>query len=145
MAEGDIKPFFIKEKIQDMMKYGNKALEHFPWRDRALADEIRKCMLDMLKLAIRVERKYYKKTTLQELDIDIDFLRHLIRQASDPDYYNELVPKRGRGGRVVKGADGKQIMVRMQPPLPLRKYEHWSRLVDEIGRMVGGYIKTVRQ
>ena len=145
MAEGDIKPFFIKEKILDMMKYGNKALEHFPWRDRALADEIRKRMLHMLELAIRVEKKHYKKTTLQDLDIDIDVLRHYIRQASDPDYYNELVPKRGRGGRVVKGADGKQIMVRMQPPLPPRKYEHWSRLVDEIGRMVGGYIKTVRQ
>jgi hypothetical protein len=145
MPEDSVTPFKIKEKIFDMMKYGNKALEQFPWRDRALADEIRKRMLRMLELTIRIEKKFYKKTTLQDLDIEIDILRHNIRLAHDPDYYNEQVPKRGRGGRIVKGLDGKAVMVKVQPPLPLRKYEQWSRLVDEIGRMVGGYIKTVRQ
>lgn len=145
MAESDVKPFLIKEKIQDMMKYGKKALQHFPWRERELADKISEVMYRMLELAIRVEKKFYKKTTLQDLDITIDLLRHLLRVASEQDYYNELVPKRGRGGRVVKGPDGSAIMVRVQPPLPLRKYEYWSRLVDEIGRMVGGYIKTARQ
>ena len=145
MPEDSVTPFKIKEKIFDMMKYGNKALEQFPWRDRVLADEIRKRMLRMLELTIRIEKKFYKKTTLQDLDIEIDILRHNIRLAHDPDYYNEQVPKRGRGGRIVKGLDGKAVMVKVQPPLPLRKYEQWSRLVDEIGRMVGGYIKTVRQ
>ena len=146
MGENEaIKPFYIKEKILDMMKYGNRALQHFPWREKALAEEIKANMYRLLYQAIRVEKRYYKKTTLQELDIEIDVLRHNLRLAHDPDYYNEQVPKRGRGGRIVKGLNGKAVMVKVQPPLPIRKYEQWSRLVDEIGRMVGGYIKTVRQ
>ena len=146
MGENEaIKPFYIKEKILDMMKYGNRALQHFPWREKALAEEIKANMYRLLYQAIRVEKRYYKKTTLQELDIEIDVLRHNLRLAHDPDYYNEQVPKRGRNGRIVKGPDGKPIMVKIQPPLPPRKYEQWSRLLDEIGRMVGGYIKTARQ
>lgn len=56
--------FILKEKIQDMMKYGNPAVANFPRRDRQLADSIRRSMLTMLRLAIQIEKKYYKKTTL---------------------------------------------------------------------------------
>ena len=29
--------------------------------------------------------------------------------------------------------------------LPLSKYENWSRMVNEIGRMLGGWIKAMKQ
>ena len=114
--------FILKEKISDMMKYGNPATANFPRRDRQLADSIRRSMLAMLRLAIQIEKKYYKKTTLQELDIELDVLRHLIRVAQDKDYYG---PK-------------------IAPPLPFKKYEYWSKLLNEIGRIIGGYMKFVK-
>lgn len=114
--------FILKEKIQDMMKYGNPAVANFPRRDRQLADSIRRSMLTMLRLAIQIEKKYYKKTTLQELDVELDVLRHLIRVAQDRDYYGQ----------------------NLAPPLSFKKYEYWSKLLSEIGRIIGGYMKCVK-
>lgn len=114
--------FKLKEKIADMMKYGKKAVANFPRRERQTADEIRQSMLTMYRLAIRVEKKYYKKTTLEELDIELDTLRHMVRVAADRDYYDQNVA----------------------PPLSFKKYEYWSGLLNEIGRMIGGYMKYVK-
>lgn len=75
--------FLLKEKIADMIKYGKKAVANFPRRERQTADEIRRTMLNMYRLSIVIEKKYYKKTTLQDLDIELDVLRHLIRLAQD--------------------------------------------------------------
>lgn len=138
------KPFYLKTKIEDMMKYGKKAVASFPRRERQTADEIRSTMLEMYRLAIQIERKYYKKTTLQELDVNLEILRHLVRLAADKDYYDDMVAKRDSSGRVVKDEQGKAIKVRMQPPLPMKKYQVWSGMLEEIGRMIGGYIKSVK-
>ncbi len=105
-----------------MIKYGKRAVAHFPRRERQTADEIRGSMLKMYRLAIEIEKKYYKKTTLQEMDIELDVLRHFIRLAQDKDYYDNNVA----------------------PPLPFKKYAVWSKLLDEIGRIIGGYMKSVK-
>ena len=118
----DTTSFIIKEKIADMMKYGKQAVANFPRRERQTADEIRRSMLTMYRLSIMVEKKYYKKTTLQELDIELDVLRHLIRLAQDRDYYGRNVA----------------------PPLPFKKYEYWSGMLSEIGRIIGGYMKYAK-
>lgn len=138
------KPFYLKTKIEDMMKYGKKAVASFPRRERQTADEIRATILDMYRLAIQIERKYYKKSTLQELDVNLEILRHLVRLAADKDYYDDMVVKRDSSGRVVKDNNGKAIKVRMQPPLPKKKYEVWCGMLEEIGRIIGGYIKFVK-
>lgn len=114
--------FILKQKIADMTKYGNHAVLQFPKPHRALATEIKITMLKMLRLVIAVERKYYKKTDLRDLDIELDVLRHLIRMAQDKDYYG---PK-------------------FAPPLAFKKYEYWAGLLDEIGRIIGGYSKYVQ-
>lgn len=118
----DTTSFILKEKIADMMKYGKQAVANFPRRERQTADEIRRSMLTMYRLSIMVEKKYYKKTTLQELDIELDVLRHLIRLAQDGDYYGRNVA----------------------PPLPFKKYEYWSGMLSEIGRIIGGYMKYAK-
>ena len=112
--------FILQEKIADMIKYGKRAVSPFPRREKQTADEIRTCMLAMLRLAIKIKKKYYKKTTLQELDEELEVLRVMLRVAVDKDYYDPNIA----------------------PPLPFRKYEHWSKLNDEIGRIIGGYIKS---
>ena len=118
----DTTSFILKEKIADMMKYGKQAVANFPRRERQTADEIRRSMLTMYRLSIMVEKKYYKKTTLQELDIELDVLRHLIRLAQDRDYYGRNVA----------------------PPLPFKKYEYWSGMLSEISRIIGGYMKYAK-
>ena len=86
-TNGKATPFILKEKIADMIKYGKPAVADFPRRERQTADEIRRCMMTMYRLSIVIEKKYYKKTTLQELDVELDILRHLIRLAQDKDFY----------------------------------------------------------
>ena len=138
-------PFYLKTKIEDMMKYGKKAVAQFPRRERQTADEIRKTMLEMYKLSIMIERKYFKKTTLQELDVQLEILRHLVRLASDKDYYDERTPKKSPDGNTIKDKNGNAEYVKVQPPLPMKKYECWSNMLSEIGRLIGGYIKSVKQ
>ena len=77
-------------------------------------------MYTMLEMAVRLEKKYHKKTTLQDLDIEVDVLRNLLRLAKDPDLY----PKQ-------------------KPCLDFHTWEVWMRKVDEIGRMIGGYTEWV--
>lgn len=114
--------FKIKEKIYEMIRYGSPALLQFPRTERyELAGKIRNRMYGMLEYAVIIEKKYYKKTTLQDLDVELDVLRHLIRLAADRNLYPNNTAC-----------------------LPFKKYEHWAKLLDEIGRMIGGYIKTVK-
>lgn len=80
------KPFFLKEKISEMMKYGMPLVDAFPRRERKLADILRDSMLEMYRLATRLERKYYKKTTLEDLDIELAVLKEFVIVASDKDY-----------------------------------------------------------
>ena len=114
--------FILKEKIADMMKYGKKAVAQFPRRERQTADEIRASMLTMYRLSIVIEKRYYKKTTLQELDVELDVLRHFIRMAQDGDFYDR----------------------NYTPPLPFLKYEEWSKRLGEIGRIIGGLLKIAK-
>lgn len=113
--------FKIKEKIYEMILYGNPQLKDFPRTERyVLAGDIRKTMYGMLELAVRLEKKYHKKTTLQDLDIEVDVLRNLLRLAKDPNLY----PKQ-------------------KPCLDFHTWEVWIKKVDEIGRMIGGYMDWV--
>lgn len=123
LSAGNENCFILKTKIEDMMKYGKKAVACFPRQERQTADEIRKSMIAMYRYIIEIERKYYKKTTLQELDVELAVLRHLVRLASDKDYYDTT---------------------KICPPLPLKKYEVWSIMLNEIGKLIGGYMKSLK-
>ena len=107
--------FHIKEKIYEMILYGNPQLKDFPKTERyVLAGDIRKTMYTMLEMAVRLEKKYHKKTTLQDLDIEVDVLRNLLRLAKDPNLYPN-----------------------QKPCLNFHTWEVWMRKVDEIGRLFG--------
>ncbi len=103
----------IEVKIFDMMKYGYKALVQFPKSEKfALAADIKHCMDTMLERCIEAKLKYYKKTTLQDLDVENYKLRAYLRLAHEMGY---LAPK---------------------------KYEVWSAQSVEIGKMLGGWLKS---
>lgn len=99
-----------------MIEYGYVALRQYPKSERhTLAAETKQSMYDLLKLIIRANKKYYKKTTLQDIDIELENLRYLVRLANGLGF------------------------------LPFRKFEHWSRLLNEIGKMLGGWLKAMQQ
>lgn len=103
--------FQLLEKIEALDVYSHKAVAQFPKSERhVLASDVREAVAGMMRLTIRALKQYHKKTTLTDLDIEVDYLRKLIRKSHRLGYI-----------------DG-------------HKYEIWSRHVDEIGRMVGGWI-----
>lgn len=120
---GEYKPFWLREKIKEMLQYGYPLTMGFPRKSKELADEMRRCMIAMYELSVELDKKYYKKTTTQTLDVTLATLRELVIMASDKDYY---------GGKY-------------QPPLTMHQREVWAKMNDEIGRLLGGYIKTMKQ
>lgn len=120
---GTYKPFYLKEKIGDMMRYARPITMQFGRRNRDLADEIRKSMLKMYHLAVELEKKYYRKSTTQELDVELEWLRHLVRLAADKSCFGE----------------------KFAPPISEHQYEVWSRYNEEIGNLLGGYLKTLQR
>jgi len=106
----------ILQKIFDMIEYGYPALAQFPKSEKfALAADIKRCMDRMLERTIEAQKKYYKKTTLQELDVEIMKLRAYLRLSHNLGF------------------------------LPRKKYEIWSEKVVEIGKMLGGWLKSVKR
>ena len=104
----------IRQKCEDMIAYGYVAIRQFPKSERhVLAQEVRLTMWAILRLIIITNRRYHKKTTMQDLDAELDLLRSQIRISMELKY------------------------------LPFEKYEVWSRHVDEIGRMIGGWFKSL--
>lgn len=112
--------FKTKNKVYELLLYAGPQLEQFPKSQRVLANDIRATMLQILRLVVTLENKHYKKTTLGELDNEVDVLRHLVRLAADPNYMRDK-----------------------KPCLPIRKYEQMSKKINEIGCMIGGYYKSL--
>lgn len=62
----------IRQKCEAMIEYGYVALRQFPKFERhVLAAEIRTSMLALLRLIVVCNKRYHKKTTLQELDAEL--------------------------------------------------------------------------
>lgn len=113
MATEELK---IIQKTYDMIQYGYNAISQFPKSEKyALGTDMKRCMHQILELTIVCQKKYYKKTTLQELDVEVTKLKAYTRLAKDLGF------------------------------LSFKKYEVWSGLNVEIGKMVGGWIKSAKQ
>ena len=103
----------ILQKVYDMTAFAYEAITQFPKSEKyALGADIKRCIHSILRFAIEGQKRYHKKTTLQNLDIEIAVLRGLVRLAHERKF------------------------------LPTSKYETWSGLNVELGRMVGGWIKS---
>lgn len=105
----------IRRRTEEMIAYAYVALRQFPKAERhVLSAEIRGSCWKLLRLIVICNKRYHKKTTLQDLDAELDLLRSLVRMAHELGF------------------------------LAFAKYETWSRQLDEIGRMAGGWIKAMK-
>lgn len=112
----EVSPYAILlMKIEELDAYSQIALQQYPRIERyALCADVRKSLASIERLTIIAWKRYHKKTTLQDLDVEIEVLRMWLRKSLRLKY---ITPHR---------------------------YETWSRQVNEIGRMVGGWMRSLR-
>ena len=101
-------------KFEEVDSYTDIATKQYPRHERhLLAAETRSAMGSIHRLLITAWKRYHKKTTLSDLDIEVEVLRHLIRKALRKRYINSS------------------------------RYQVWVGHVNEFGAMLGGWIKRV--
>lgn len=106
----------IEQKIHDMALYAYPVLAQYPKSEKfAMVTDIKHVIDEMFRLTSSAKKKYFKKTTLQDLDVCIDTMQKYIRLSFELKF---ISPK---------------------------KYEAWSKEMKEIGKMLGGWLKTVNQ
>lgn len=117
----------LDRKFVDFAKLLNLYLNHFPHHEKyGLALEIRRASYDVYGLIVECQKRYHKKTTLTALDIRHEQLRMFIRLANELGYFGFKDGKHDDAGRAA------------------HRYLTLSRLVDELGRMIGGWIVADR-
>jgi hypothetical protein len=108
----------------------NTYLNHFPRHEKyALAQEIRSAAYDVYAMIQEAQKRYHKKTTLTNLDIRHEQLRMFISLANELGYFEF------RGG---------ERSTERPEALAAKRYLALSRHVDELGRMIGGWIAAER-
>ena len=99
-----------------MLQYGYQALKQFPRSEKyTFAAEIKMTMIKVMKLIISTNKKYHKKTTMRKLDTQLELLKTYLRLARDLEF------------------------------LSFKKYEIWSKKLEEIGKLIGGWMKSVNE
>jgi four helix bundle protein len=119
----------LNRKFVEFAKLLNIYLNHFPKHEKfALANLIRNTAYEIYDAITEGQKRYHKKTTLSNLDIAHEKLRMQLHLANELGYF------RYRGGR--DDEDGDETA--------RRRYLAISAMVDELGRMIGGWIKTMK-
>lgn len=104
----------LQQKVEDMLQYGYPLLTKFPKAEKfSLAEDIRLCMNEMLRLTIAVDKKKSKLTALEKLDIENATLQAFIRLSKDLKF------------------------------ISVHSYGVWETKLVEIGKMIGGLLRTV--
>lgn len=115
-------------KMIELIKLANINLNHFPKHEKyGLCQHIRQNMYGIYDLIIEAEKRYHKKTTLVNLDIAHEQLRMLFRLAFELGYFEYH--------------NGKSVRSEAEYR---RRYLAVNGLVDEVGAMIGGWIKSER-
>jgi len=118
----------LNRKFMEFAKLMNIYLNHFPKHEKyALANIIRNTAYEMYDYITEGQKRYFKKTSLTGLDIVHEKLRMQLFLAYELGYFNF---KDGRNNK-------KQIAE--------KRFGTISLMVDELGRMIGGWIKRVKE
>lgn len=120
----------LDRKFAEFAKLMNIYLNHFPRHEKyALSQQIRATAYEVYGLIVEGQKRYHKKTTLTNLDIRHEQLRMLLRLAHELGYF-EFKDGKKEDERPAQIAD--------------RRYLAISKMVDELGRMIGGWIAEDR-
>ena len=99
--------------MEELDQYSHVALQQFPKHEKyVLAMQIRQTLAGLIQQTIRCAKRFHKKTSLQDMDIEVEYLRSLVRKSYSLGYIN------------------------------IHRYDVWNSHINEIGRIVGGWIKA---
>lgn len=99
-------------------------LAHFPnCHKYTLTQSIRQAYLDVYNLVTEAQKRYHKKTTLTQLDVRHEQLRMMLQLAHEMGLFGFSA------GRKDAQAPGEHRFLVI------------SRMVDELGRMIGGWLQ----
>ena len=102
----------IKQKLEDAIQYAYVAFKRFPKSERfTLVADLKKSLVRMLELVIRANKSRDKMPILYQIDTELDVFRSLVRLSMNLKF------------------------------LPLKQYEILSLKVNEVGRLLGGWMK----
>lgn len=120
----------LDRKFLEFAKLMNVYLNHFPSHEKyGLALTIRQKAYEVYGYITESQKRYHKKTALSNLDVAHEQLRMFVRLAFEMGYF--------------RFKDGK---TEQSDPVALEQHRYLaiSALVDEIGRMIGGWIVSTR-
>jgi hypothetical protein len=107
-----LKNFALYEKLCDLADWLFPVVDKWPKAEKfALCTQVKNCVHDMVKLAIRAQKSREKVRWLYELDVQLQMLRHFLRHAHGRRYLSN------------------------------RKLRLVTEMLSEIGRITGGLIK----
>ncbi len=120
----------LNRKFIEFAKLMNIYLNHFPKHEKyALANRIRNTAYEVYDLISEGQKRYLKKTTLTSLDIVHEKLRMQLFLANELGYFKFF-----EGKKTVETAQQEE-----------HRYLTISAMVDELGRMVGGWIQKIKE
>jgi four helix bundle protein len=120
----------LNRKFVEFAKLLNVYLNHFPKHEKyALANRIRNTAYEVYDLISEGQKRYIKKTTLTSLDIAHEQLRMQLFLANELGYF---------------GFSDSRAVSRGRENLEEHRYLTISLMVDEFGRMIGGWIQKLR-
>jgi len=112
----ETRELIIYQKHYDFMLYSFPIIGRFPKEQRfVLGQQIENSMLEIGQMIVHANKLRQKKGKLYEIDIALEKLRFLIRLAKD---------------------------LKM---MSISKYGHHCERLDEIGRLLGGWLKRADQ
>lgn len=118
----------LDTKFVDFMKQLNLYLNHFPKFEKyGLCQQIRNTAYSVYGYVIEAQKRFQKKTSLTNLDIAHEQLRMFLRLAFELGYFKfkeGVTPEKNSE----KTAEHRYLTI--------------SRMVDELGRMIGGWIQA---
>ena len=118
----------IFHKARELIKLMNIHLNHFPKHEKyALCQQIRNAAYGVYTGLVECQKKYHNKTSLTKLDIQHEQLRMLLNLAFELGYYDYK--------------DGARHHSESEA---LRRYTAMSVLINELGAMIGGWIRSLR-
>lgn len=106
----------ILQKTKDAMKYLYTSWVKYPRSEKlGFVVDYKKCLFQFLIYIITAQKKYFKKTTLQDADVYLELLRLFNDLSYDLRFIDE------------------------------KRYQLISERFNEIGRLLGGWIKSQKE
>lgn len=118
----------IMYKCRELILLLNVNLNHFPRHEKyGLCQEIRQSVYGVFGGLVECQKRYHNKTSLTKLDVQHEQLRAFINLAFEMGYFSFEHHKRAR-------SDAES----------LRRFTAVSVLLNELGAMIGGWIRSLR-